>query len=129
VHSAIRPDDQPLTPDVDFQTAVEFLREKNLNAWPVARDGRLSGLLTAPLLSDVNEESTTAIGDLFRTDQPIIHVHLDHPLSIALERMGSAQVEALPVVSRADVRKLLGIVTLPEVLKAYGLQSVRHAPE
>ncbi len=54
-------------------------------------------------------------------------MHLDHPFSILLERMGSAHVEALPVVSRADIRKLLGIITLPEVLKAYGLQPLGHA--
>jgi CIC family chloride channel protein len=129
VHSAIRPDDQPLAPDLDLQTAAEFLRQKNLNAWPVARDGRLWGLLTTGLLNDGQKTSATTIGDLFKSDEPIIHVHLDHPLSIALDRMGSAHVEALPVVSRADIRKLLGIITLPEVLKAYGLQPLRHAPE
>jgi hypothetical protein len=35
-------------------------------------------------------------------------------------------VDALPVVSRADIRQLLGVITLPEVLRAYGLQPVRH---
>ena len=95
----------------------------------MARDGRLWGLLTTPLLNEGQKASATTIGDLFKSDEPIIHVHLDHPLSIALDRMGSAQVEALPVVSRADIRKLLGIITLPEVLKAYGLQPLRHAPE
>jgi CIC family chloride channel protein len=129
VHSALRPDDQPLAPDVDFQTAAEFLRQKNLNAWPVARDGRLWGLLTTQLLNEGKKTSATVIGDFFKSDEPIVHVHLDHPLSIALDRMGSTHVEALPVVSRAEIRKLLGIVTLPEVLKAYGLQPLRHTPE
>jgi CBS domain-containing protein len=81
------------------------------------------------MLVEGKTTSATSIGDLFRGNEPIIHVHLDHPLSIALERMGSAQVETLSVVSRADIRKLLGIITLPEVLKAYGLQPVHHAPE
>jgi CIC family chloride channel protein len=129
VHSAIRPEDQPFAPDMDLQTAAELLRQKNLNAWPVARDGRLWGLLTAQMLIEGKATSATSIGDLFSDNDPIIHVHLDHPLSIALERMGSAHVEALPVVSRADIRKLLGIITLPEVLKAYGLQPVHHASE
>jgi len=129
VHSAIRPDDQPFAPNMDLQTAAELLRQKNLNAWPVAHDGRLWGLLTEQMLIEGKATSATSIGDLFSGNEPIIHVHLDHPLSIALERMGSAHVEALPVVSRADVRKLLAIIRLPEVLKAYGLQPVRHAPQ
>ena len=79
------------------------------------------------MLVEGKATSAASIGGLFSGNEPIIHVHLDHPLSIALERMGSAHVEALPVVSRADIRKLLGIITLPDVLRAYGLQPVGHA--
>jgi hypothetical protein len=39
----------------------------------------------------------------------------------ALERMGANQIEILPVVSRADVHKLEGIVTLRDILDAYGV--------
>jgi hypothetical protein len=35
-------------------------------------------------------------------------VHVDHSLHFALERMGAAQLDTLPVVSRADVHKLEG---------------------
>jgi CBS domain-containing protein len=85
-------------------------------------------LLTTQLLTEGGADSKATIGDLFEPGVPLVHVHLDHPLSIALERMGSAGVEALPVVSRADIRKLLGIITLPEVLKAYGLATLPSCP-
>ena len=39
----------------------------------------------------------------------------------ALERMGTNEIEILPVVNRADVHKLEGIVTLRDVLNAYGV--------
>src|SRR5437588_6945575 len=45
VQSAIRPDDQALAPDADFQAAADWLHDKNLNAWPVGSDGKLWGLL------------------------------------------------------------------------------------
>ena len=35
--------------------------------------------------------------------------------------MGAAQLDTLPVVSRADVHKLEGIVTLQDVLDSYGV--------
>jgi CBS domain-containing protein len=35
--------------------------------------------------------------------------------------MGAAQLDTLPVVSRADVHKLEGIVTLRDVLDTYGV--------
>jgi chloride channel protein, CIC family len=49
------------------------------------------------------------------------HVHPDHTLNLALERMGAAKVHVLPVVSRANVRQLLGVVVLEDVLEAYGV--------
>ncbi len=49
------------------------------------------------------------------------HVHLDHSLSWALQRMGEGGLRTLPVVSRADVRQVLGVVNLEDILKAYGV--------
>jgi CIC family chloride channel protein len=49
------------------------------------------------------------------------HVHSDEGLDLALERMGANQTEVLAVVSRADVHKLQGIVTLHDVLDSYGV--------
>ncbi|HEX4320692.1 MAG TPA: chloride channel protein [Acidobacteriaceae bacterium] len=49
------------------------------------------------------------------------HVHADQGLDLALERMGANQLEILPVVGRADAHKLEGIVTLYDVLEAYGV--------
>jgi CBS domain-containing protein len=40
---------------------------------------------------------------------------------MALDRMGSSQLEVLPVVNRADVHKLEGIVTLQDILRLYGV--------
>ncbi len=51
------------------------------------------------------------------------HLHTDHSLAIALDRMGSSKLRVLPVVSRANVRQLLGLVTLEGVLDAYGFNA------
>ncbi len=61
-------------------------------------------------------------GPAVEGDEPHAHVHPDDSLSIALERMGTAGVSALPVVSRANLRQILGVVTLPDILKAYGVK-------
>ena len=49
------------------------------------------------------------------------HVHSDEGLELALDRMGANQIEVLPVVSRADVHELQGVVTLHDVLDSYGV--------
>jgi CIC family chloride channel protein len=55
--------------------------------------------------------------------QAFPHVHPDQGLDLALERMGANQNEILPVVNRADVHKLEGILTLRDVLDAYGVSA------
>ena len=42
-------------------------------------------------------------------------------LHLALERMGAYQIEILPVVSRADLSEMSGIVTLNQILDTYGV--------
>src|SRR3984893_18340517 len=49
------------------------------------------------------------------------HVHSDQSLDQALERMGANQIDVLPVVNRANVHKLEGIVTLRDILASYGV--------
>ena len=55
------------------------------------------------------------------------HVHADQGLDLALDRMGSNRVEILPVVSRADVHKMEGIVTLHDILDSYGVDLTDRA--
>jgi len=49
------------------------------------------------------------------------HVHSDHGLDLALERMGENRFDLLPVVNRGDIHKLEGIITLQDILVAYGI--------
>jgi CBS domain containing-hemolysin-like protein len=57
------------------------------------------------------------------------HVHLDNSLSLALQRMGAMRVNVLPVVSRENLRQLIGIVALNDVLDAYGVAKPADEPE
>ncbi len=50
------------------------------------------------------------------------HLHEDHGLDVALERMGALGLTMLPVTDRADARRVKGIVTLDDVMHAYGVQ-------
>jgi CIC family chloride channel protein len=58
-------------------------------------------------------------GDL---DDAFPHVHSDHGLDVALYRMGTSGLKTLPVVSRNDVTRVEGVITLEDILRVYGLQ-------
>jgi CBS domain-containing protein len=61
--------------------------------------------------------------------EEIPHVHPDHSLSLALEQMGASGLNVLPVVSRANLRQLIGIIALDDILDAYGVSKLGRSIE
>jgi len=113
---------ESLSAQMNLSEAVNFIRSSSLRAWPVMDQGNMVAFLPR---SEI-ERSFSAGGGaqplsalLQKLDFP--HLHADHPLHLALERMSSAHLDVLPVVSRANVHKLEGIVTLRDVLDSYGV--------
>ncbi|MGA8765757.1 MAG: CBS domain-containing protein, partial [Candidatus Acidiferrales bacterium] len=93
-----------------------------VHAWPVS-DGRgVVGVISQAQIEQAvtKGQEDTSLGDFLDVSE-FPHVHADHPLYVALERVGTAKLDVLPVVSRADVHQLLGIVVLPDVLNAFGV--------
>lgn len=109
-----------LPPDLDLAVAHRRLENMGRNAWPVGEAQHLSGVVT---VREIEQRKGTAatLREMMGADATFPYVHPDHPLSLALERMGFAAVDAIPVVSRANLRQVCGILTLPDVLAAYGV--------
>jgi CIC family chloride channel protein len=61
-------------------------------------------------------DSDVAVGSVL-PGPPLPHVHPDHALDVALQKLGD--LPFLPVVNRADFRRLEGVVSLQDILKAY----------
>ena len=128
VRQAMRSGPVVLSPDLPVGTALPMTRGA-LDAWPVVGDGGLWGMIRNRDLENASSSggSDKKLAELFdsprghSTAEELPHVHLDHSLGVALERMGTSDLNVLPVVSRANVRQLLGIVVLDDILKAYGV--------
>jgi len=134
VVSAMRPSPGTLALKSPIGEALARVRESPLDTWPVADDEGLAGMVQRSEL-----ESAVAAGraeerlsDLLRKIEDsgsftgLPHVHPDHTLTAALERLGTLPYDVLPVVNRANVRELLGVVTLQDILDAYGLAKARR---
>jgi len=121
---AMRPATDLLPDDLTLQQALEKIRSSEINAWPVVGSQGVIGVLSFGKLQQAvalaEDSPSTPLSELLEGEE-FPHLHVDHPLSLALERMGAAQVNALPVVNRGDVHKLEGLVTLKDVLALYGL--------
>jgi chloride channel protein, CIC family len=117
-----------LPADMTVLAAVERLRNSEFNAWPVTDEIGLYGVLSRIRLerAKVNGAEATDLNDLVDSRR-FPHVHPDHPLDLVLERMGAARVDVLPVVSRANVHEMLGIVCLSDILGSFGIDRAKWA--
>lgn len=91
--------------------------------------GKLAGILT---LQDFREAAyeeglldLVIAHDLARSD--VVTVYPDESLRDALTRIGSRDIEHLPVVSRQDPRELLGMVSRRDIVAAYNRALAEHS--
>ena len=98
------------------KSALETLKKSTLQAFLVGDKGLYMGLVERGRLEEtINHGAAEApIGDLVRAD--CAHAHPDHPLEVALERLGK-NPGVLPVVSRKQIREVLGIITPQTVMQ------------
>jgi chloride channel protein, CIC family len=104
--------------------ALAQIRGSAMHAWPVTDSSGIVDVVSRAQIDEAiakGSESVPLQKLLSASEFP--HVHADHPLYVALDRMGSAKLDALPVVSRANIHQLLGIVVLPDVLNAFGVEA------
>jgi chloride channel protein, CIC family len=111
-----------LPAETTVREALEQVRSTGLRTWLVTDRRGVIGIVDRSHLEREEAEGPDKhLGDLVDA-LAFPHVHADQGLDLALERMGTNQIEILPVVNRADVHKLEGIVTLQDVLHAYGVR-------
>ncbi|HEY8671975.1 MAG TPA: chloride channel protein [Terriglobales bacterium] len=117
----MRPVGETLPTDITIREALARLQSSESQACIIGDEKSVIGVANlSTLTAQFAENADTPLGKLL---DPIIfpHVHADQGLDVALERMGANHIDILPVVNRADVRRLEGVVRLRDVLDSYGI--------
>jgi CIC family chloride channel protein len=110
-----------LSAETTVREALELAISSESRTWIVVDQSGVVGVINLSWLEqELAEGVDKRLGEVLNA-LVFPHVHADQGLDLALERMGTNQIEVLPVVSRADVHKLEGIVTLHDVLDSYGV--------
>ncbi|MGB9031290.1 MAG: chloride channel protein, partial [Acidobacteriaceae bacterium] len=108
--------------------ALEKVGASSWRTWPVMDQRDVIGVISLATLEQARAQGAAAkpLSDL--VDATVFpHVHQDQGLTLALERMGAAHVELLPVVSRADINKLEGVIVLQDLLHAFGIDPAHYS--
>jgi CIC family chloride channel protein len=112
---------ESLPAEMTVEEALQKMGSSESRTWLVTDRRGVVGVVNLPTLERERAEGAAKHLEELVAGPVFPHVHADQGLDLALERMGANQVEILPVVSRADVHKLEGIVTLHDVLDSYGV--------
>ena len=116
-----------VTPDTTIATALEIMREKNINRIPVVKDGKLVGIITERKLMEVSPSSATSLS-IFEINyllaktkveqvmtKKVVTVAPDDLLEIAALKMRDNKVGGLPVVENGKVVGIMSVLSGPLV--------------
>lgn len=119
---AMRPATEFLDAGEPVQSALEKTGASGNRTWLVRDPSGIIGILNRDQLFAASQDGASAkkVRDLIKEPE-FPHVHADQSFDHALSGMGCAHTDLLPVVSRANVHELLGVVRFHDVLQSYGL--------
>jgi chloride channel protein, CIC family len=118
---AMRALTEPLPAELTVQGALQQVQSSKSRSWLVVDDSGVVGVINRLTLErEFTQNANQQLGKIVSALN-FPHVHSNQSLDLALERMGANQLDILPVVNRANVHELEGIVTLRDVLDSYGV--------
>jgi CIC family chloride channel protein len=118
---------QVLSVQMGARQALERIEDSHLRIWPVVDKDRFVGIVSRESLesaiAEAEETGDRLLSNLVKTVN-VPEVFPDQPMYLALDRMSKFHLDMVPVVHRADAHRLLGVVTLRDVLNAYGVDEI-----
>ena len=113
---------ETLSAMISVGEALQFALTARQRCWPVCDERGVIGVLNRSGLQQAAERHGREKRLAELVDPHIFpHLHADQSLHLALERMGSSGFGVLPVVSRADLHQMEGVVLQRDVLDSYGI--------
>lgn len=120
VQDLLRPAPETLRITDTVLSAMQQTATSSYRSWVVMDGELISGVLTRMDLQQAVAEGRgdTELRQLCDLAE-FPHMHPDQTLPLALERMSRTRVDVLPVVNRAAIQQLEGVVLLSDILAAY----------
>ncbi|RLG38592.1 MAG: chloride channel protein [Candidatus Alkanophagales archaeon] len=108
-----------LPADVTIEEALNVVRSTGHIGYPVVRDGALVGMVTLKDLERVPEEERMRKMVEEVATKNLVVTHPEESLEDAMHKMATSGVGRLPVVDKDNRRKLIGILTMYDIVRAH----------
>lgn len=112
----LRAPEEVFRKDLRVQEVWIAAKSSEFHSWPVCDETGVIGVVGLRALEQARQDGRHGeeLAELVRGSE-FHHLHADQSLHIALERLGCAGLDVLPVVSRANVHEMMGVVLLHDV--------------
>ena len=107
-----------LPDDITVSEALDIVGRLEFNGYPVLREGRMVGLITTGDLRRLEADNQQDHLIVNAMTKKIVHAHPDQTLDTVVLKLAQRELSQLPVVSRVDDTRLLGIITLRDIARA-----------
>jgi CIC family chloride channel protein len=106
-----------VSPKDSVVKVMELIEKMGHMGYPVVEDGKLVGIITFEDVEKIDAKDNVKVEDVMT--KRLVVTYPDENLRVALEKMVGDQIGRLPVVSRNDETKLLGILSKGDIIRAY----------
>ncbi|OUR98913.1 hypothetical protein A9Q84_05740 [Halobacteriovorax marinus] len=102
--------------------AYKSLKGTTISGFPILNNGRLLGMLAKSNMSAAigRKEGSKKLEHL--CEKKVIKIYPDQSLLVAFHRLKRFQISRLPVVSRLDDKKVVGVITAQDIVKKFGYE-------
>lgn len=108
-----------LSPDLTIDQARHLAAQSGAPTYLVGADHQLVGSVSFEQLEKARDSGMADRTLWSIVNHAFVHAHSDHPIDVVLERLAQSG-GVLPIVSRADVHLLEGVVTVEGLLRDGG---------
>lgn len=120
VEEAMKEDVTFFLDNMTYENAFNLVKDKPFGGYPILKNDKLIGVINRRSLKENYEKNPHAyIGSYERLS--LITIYPDQSLLIAMDKMKRFEIGRLPVVSRINDKKVLGIITPEDIINFLGI--------
>lgn len=120
VEDAMKPDPVSLSSTLKIEEAIEVIKEYPFSGFPVLKNGLIVGVVSKSDLDQAMAKKRGSETVLAVSERKVISIYPDQSLMVAFHKLDRFHVSRLPVVSRINDKKLIGIITAENIVSLFG---------
>jgi len=102
------------------EEVAEIVKTKAFSGYPVLKNGQLIGMVSINEIGQQFAKGNKEIKIEEICTKQIIHIYQDQSLLVAFHKLKKHQISRLPVVSRLNDKRLIGIITAENIVSQFG---------